>query len=144
MAYYNELYHWGIKGQKWGVRRYRNEDGTLTEAGKKRYSQYNAVKYHAGNTSAGRIYRYSKETSPSNLRKMSDKDLDAKIDRLKKEKLYKELRYEQLSNGQKFMHDVLTKSGKLVATGVALYIGREFAVKILGKGVAADIKIPKK
>lgn len=32
------LQHWGIKGQKWGVRRYENEDGTLTEAGKKRYS----------------------------------------------------------------------------------------------------------
>lgn len=33
----NELYHWGIKGQKWGVRRYQNEDGTLTPAGQKRY-----------------------------------------------------------------------------------------------------------
>lgn len=33
----NELYHHGIKGQKWGVRRYQNYSGTLTEAGKKRY-----------------------------------------------------------------------------------------------------------
>ena len=31
-----ELYHHGILGQKWGVRRYQNADGTLTEAGKKR------------------------------------------------------------------------------------------------------------
>ena len=31
------LYHHGIKGQKWGVRRYQNEDGSLTEAGKRRY-----------------------------------------------------------------------------------------------------------
>lgn len=31
------LSHYGILGQKWGVRRYQNEDGTLTEAGKKRY-----------------------------------------------------------------------------------------------------------
>ena len=32
-----ELQHHGIKGQKWGVRRYQNEDGSLTNAGKKRY-----------------------------------------------------------------------------------------------------------
>ena len=31
-----ELYHFGIKGQKWGVRRYQNKDGSLTPAGKKR------------------------------------------------------------------------------------------------------------
>lgn len=31
-----ELYHHGVKGQKWGVRRYQNKDGSLTPAGKKR------------------------------------------------------------------------------------------------------------
>lgn len=35
----DELYHHGIKGQKWGVRRYQNEDGTLTSAGKQRYGK---------------------------------------------------------------------------------------------------------
>ena len=34
----NELYHFGIKGQKWGVRRFQNADGTRTAAGKKRRS----------------------------------------------------------------------------------------------------------
>ncbi|MBR1703108.1 MAG: hypothetical protein IJ716_14370 [Lachnospiraceae bacterium] len=33
----HELTHHGILGMKWGVRRYQNTDGTLTEAGKKRY-----------------------------------------------------------------------------------------------------------
>lgn len=35
----NELQHWGVKGMKWGIRRYQNKDGTLTAAGKKRYAQ---------------------------------------------------------------------------------------------------------
>lgn len=35
--YYNELYHHGITGMKWGVRRYQNKDGSLTNAGKRRY-----------------------------------------------------------------------------------------------------------
>ena len=38
MEYYtsNELYHHGILGQKWGIRRYQNRDGTYTNVGKKR------------------------------------------------------------------------------------------------------------
>lgn len=34
-----QLYHHGIKGQKWGIRRFQNKDGTRTPAGKKRYKE---------------------------------------------------------------------------------------------------------
>lgn len=40
----NELYHHGVKGQKWGVRRYQNTDGSLTKAGKDRYRQMNRAR----------------------------------------------------------------------------------------------------
>lgn len=39
----NELYHHGVKGQKWGVRRYQNKDGSLTTAGKDRVIYRNRV-----------------------------------------------------------------------------------------------------
>lgn len=43
----NELYHFGIKGQKWGIRRFQNADGTLTSAGKSRRN-YNEKKHTDG------------------------------------------------------------------------------------------------
>jgi hypothetical protein len=39
---YDELYHHGIKGQKWGIRRFQNKDGSLTKRGEKRYEKQSA------------------------------------------------------------------------------------------------------
>ena len=59
----NELYHHGIIGQKWGVRRFQNEDGSLTNAGKERYGQVakNVAKGAAGLFKA--VNRASKQTT---------------------------------------------------------------------------------
>ena len=65
-----ELRHWGIKGQKWGVRRFQNEDGSLTEEGKSRYM-------------------YAARHNKLDYKKLSDKDLDMINNRFNKENIYK-------------------------------------------------------
>ena len=65
--YKNELYHHGVKGQKWGVRRYQNKDGGLTAAGKMRMRKLNKLNRKDDED------RYWREEAANNIDKFSKK-----------------------------------------------------------------------
>ena len=70
----HELYHWGVKGMKWGVRRYQNKDGSLTNAGQKRYDRdkrENAGKKKGDKVAAADPDRWVKEDL-TRSRKLTD------------------------------------------------------------------------
>lgn len=70
--YKRELYHHGIKGQKWGVRRYQNPDGSYTEAGMKRYFRSDGTRTIAGQ----RVYDYRKSDRYKNATPAARRTMD--------------------------------------------------------------------
>lgn len=107
----NELYHYGVLGMKWGVRR-TPEQLAKANVRAKRKSEDNAK-------------RSDMKKAVKSRRTLSDADLKKRIERIKMEKQLKDLTAEEISPGKKFVSEVLSSSGKKVATalvtGAVLY-----------------------
>lgn len=125
MIYLNEIKHHGIKGQKWGVRRYRNRDGTLTPAGRKRYSDSAPAHEHHK-----RVYDGKK------ARELSDQELRDRLNRLNMEKQYSLLTASETNAGKKFAKDVMYNANKQVATELSkkyIAMGATFIIGLAAK-----------
>lgn len=122
---YNTLQHHGIKGQKWGVRRFRNTDGTLTPAGKRRQSERDNKAEIKDRKNASK-YR----------RNLSDDELNMRVNRLEREKRLRQLTEEDIKPGRakakSILSDIGNKTVRTVATGAALYGAKVLAEKFFG------------
>lgn len=138
MVYRDELYHWGIKGMKWGVRRYQNKDGTLTSEGKKHYSQDHED--------------YTRAHTKKNVREMSDSELNARINRLQKEQQYERITASpsKLQKAIKIAGTTATALGTVMTLynngsnamklGKSIVESREFKNAVVGGALAATMK----
>ncbi len=101
-----ELYHYGVKGMKWGIRRYQNSDGTLTSAGKKRARQ----EYKEDNKTAFELGRNATITGHATAQSMK---------RTIKFENALDKRYEKDPEGQKFLTKAIRKRWEASATTTA-------------------------
>lgn len=113
------LIHYGILGMKWGVRRYQNKDGSLTSAGKKRYSNNDNIKEAS--------QKNTEEPKKKSVKDMSDEELRREVNRMQLEQNYLRMTGQNIEKGksaaeialgkmkESFVSTVAQKSGQILA-----------------------------
>ena len=128
--------HFGIIGMHWGNRRYQNEDGTLTEAGKVRYGKYsdmnrdqkkqadkvakerqtlstNAANAARSGADLARVWK-NKNVKKSPASEMSDDELRKVINRMNLERQYNQLTGADTRKGAETAEKILLTTGAVV------------------------------
>ena len=119
------LSHHGILGQKWGVRRYQNKDGSLTSAGKKRYGSSlrtmweEKFKYQEADAEAARNMRDKNRESKRQLR---EGVIDKKQHRANKKANAEEYYNKTVAESEKALKNIANKTSR----------GRNVALATLG------------
>lgn len=125
----NYLAHHGIKGQKWGVRRFQNPDGTRTAAGKKREKANREIDHDklVKSTNAKELYK--------NRSQLSDRELQDRLNRLRNEQALEQIAHARTNEGKRIAKDILVNTGKEVLKNEA----RDKAIKPIIKAGAAIV-----
>lgn len=118
-----ELYHAGIKGMRWGIRRYQNADGSLTPAGRAHYrakEERRAIKeeVRAERRARKAEVKSIKSRQGRDPRDMTDDELRKAVERSRLESEFNRLNPKSVSAGRKFVEKLIDQGGSGIAAGL--------------------------
>jgi hypothetical protein len=135
----DSLAHFGILGQKKGVRRFQNEDGTLTEEGKRRYGSAASALTNVskGLDTASKLTELEQKSKiiRPDYANVSDEELKKKVARLSLEEQYGRLTgdIKKVRSGSDWVHEIL-QTGSILASMAGTAVSVYIALKALKGG----------
>lgn len=150
----SEIQHWGIKGMRWGVRRFQNTDGSLTAAGKKRYSDDSEDGKDSTKSKSGKPAETDEERKQRILRsgkasevleyqgRLTNQELQEALTRINIERQLSDIQAKEVQTGLDKFTSVMDKVGRVtdgVQKGVNAY---NLVAKIANTFTAQDKQLP--
>lgn len=162
VIYREELTHHGIKGQRWGIRRFQNKDGSLTTDGKKRRSLGETVHDYRVSRKRKASLKKARETRAANkaaaeqrekdikagkvkAKHMTEAELNARIARLDLEKKYNDAvrNSKQSEMGRrfstKFKESLTDKLAENVGADLVMQVAKSFGADLINTSAGKEI-----